>query len=118
MKKIHLILPITIALSGCNIAQDNTAVQGLLTFGHEVSSFEPCGSEKAYWIIDPTDKLNNLYNEKLAKPSEPYTPVLAELVLKDLGKATEGFAEDYDSVVEAIEIKSVQSITGEISCRK
>jgi len=95
----------------------NESIKGLLTFGHEVSIFEPCGSSMAYWIKDfPDGRLTNLYKEKIGKQPTPYTPVMAELVVKYIGKAEDGFAEQYDGVLEIVEIKSVELITPENYC--
>ncbi len=95
------------------------AVKGLLVFGHEVSSFTPCGSSKSYWIKDV--KTGDLYKKykaimKATKSTVPYTPVIAELVVKNIGKTKDGFAEQYDGVLETIEIKSVKSINAENNC--
>ncbi len=89
-------------------------IRGFLTFGHEVSEFSPCGSSKSYWIIDFEDgKLNKLYSEEVGETPVPYTPVMAELVLQKEEPATEGFAEQYDGVVKAVEVKSVKAITAD-----
>lgn len=99
--------------SNKDIEFSNKPIQGLLTLGHEVSVFQPCGSSKVYWIYDLSEKLSNLYYKEVGDHFTPYTPVIAELVVKNKGKATDGLAEQYDSVLEAVEIKSVESITSE-----
>ncbi len=93
-------------------------VKGLFTYGHEVQVFSPCGSAKTYWLSAPNANLAELYREKTGEQSAPYTPVMIELVAKDVGKAKEGFAEMYDGVLEAIEIKSVEPITADNYCGK
>ncbi|CAL2082589.1 conserved hypothetical protein [Tenacibaculum dicentrarchi] len=95
----------------------NKVIKGFLTFGHEVASFRPCGTENSYWIVDPSNKLRALYQNQIDKKNTPYTPVIAELNVKNLGKATEGFAEQYESILETIAIKSVTAITPENYCK-
>ncbi|PIE46796.1 MAG: hypothetical protein CSA42_06425 [Gammaproteobacteria bacterium] len=90
----------------------NKPIKGLLTFGHEVSVFEPLNSAKTYWINDFKDaRLTKLYHNTTGNQSAPYTPVVAELVLKDNNNLKQGFAEQYDGVVDVINIKSVERIT-------
>ncbi len=93
-------------------------VRGLLTFGHEVSSFQPIGSTKVYWINDKSGKLNSQYKELTKEIKTAYTPVLAELMLEYKGKATEGFAEGYDGLVETLKIKLVEPLTYESYTKK
>ncbi|MCD8447229.1 copper resistance protein NlpE [Tenacibaculum finnmarkense] len=95
----------------------NKVIKGFLTFGHEVSSFRPCDAENSYWITDPSNKLRALYYKEIGNQKTPYTPVMAELTVKNIGKATEGFAEQYESVLETVAIKSVAAITPENYCK-
>ncbi len=83
----------------------------MLTLGHEVSAFTPYNSSKYYWITGFGEQITKMYKEATSKATAPYTPVIAELVVKDKGKAKEGFAEDYDSILEIIEIKSIEPLT-------
>lgn len=92
-------------------------IKGLLTFGHEVSSFRPCSSMKIYWIQDVIGgTLTKMYQQKLGKTPIPYTPVIAELLVKDVGKAKEGFAEQYDGVLQVVKINSVDLIDQNNHC--
>ncbi len=89
---------------------NNEPVKGLLVLGHEVSSFIPFGSSKSYWVVGVDKQLSNKYYQ-IIEGKSPYTPVVVELIVKDKGKAKEGFAEDYDSVLEIIKIKSIEPLT-------
>ncbi len=101
-------------LSDANLEFSNNAVKGFLIMGHEVASFEPLGSSKVYWINDLKDgSLAKLYNDKTKNQKESYTPVVAELVLKNSGAAKDGFAKDYDGSLDVVEVKSVETITPE-----
>ncbi len=103
-------------LSDEEIKFTNEPVKGYLTLGHEVSSFSPCGSSKAYWINDATEKLSKLYKEQVGEGAVPYIPVMAEIVVEDLGKATEGFPEQYESVLKVVEVKSVEMVNTDNYC--
>ena len=90
-------------------------VEGALTFGHETRTFKPCGSRNVYWVSDATGKLKDIYAQ-LTKGKEPYTAVSAQLIIKDKGKSTEGFAASYQSVYEVIDIASITE-TSSKDCR-
>lgn len=73
---------------------------GRLVMGHEAYSFTPDGDTLSYWVVDRSGELKKRYEEALPAGAEPYTPVSAELKVKMLGPSSEGFAADYDGVVE------------------
>ena len=99
-------------VSDGNVEFSNNPVKGFLIMGHEVASFEPIESSKVYWINDSKDgSLAKLYNKKTKNQETPYTPVMAELVLKNSEATKNGFAQDYDGMIDLVEIKSVESIT-------
>ena len=68
--------------------------------GHEAYSFTPDGDTLSYWVVDRSGELKKRYEEVLPAGAEPYTPVSAELKVKMLGPSSEGFAAEYDGVVE------------------
>lgn len=73
---------------------------GRLVMGHEAYSFTPDGDTLSYWVVDRSGELKKRYEEALPADAEPYTPVSAELKVKMLGPSSEGFAAEYDGVVE------------------
>lgn len=73
---------------------------GRLVMGHEAYSFTPDGDTLSYWVVDRSGELKKRYEEALPAGAEPYTPVSAELKVKMMGPSSEGFAADYDGVVE------------------
>ena len=83
--------------------QKPKTLSGKLTFGHEVRSFKPCGSDKTFWVSDKTGELQNSYDE-LTVGEKPYSPIYAEIEFIDKGKANEGFPAAYESVYEAVKI--------------
>ena len=101
-------------VSDGNVEFSNNPVRGFLIMGHEVASFEPIESSKVYWINDSKDgSLAKLYKQKTKNQVKPYIPVMAELVLKTSNAKQDGFAQDYDGIIDLVEIKSVENITPE-----
>lgn len=101
-------------LSDADVEFSKNPIKGFLTIGPEVATFEPIGFSKVYWINDLKDgSLTKFYNEKTKNQEKPYTPVMAELVLKNSDAIKEGFAKEYDGLVDVVEIKSVENITPE-----
>lgn len=92
------------------ISQTSTLVKGEVIIGHEVETITPEGSDKTYWIVDTTQKLYRLYDSLTKDAIEPYMPIYAELKIVDKGKATEGFAEQYDGVYEVVEIIATRKL--------
>lgn len=77
---------------------------GRLVMGHEACSFTPDGDTLSYWVVDRSGELEKRYEEVLPADAEPYTPVSAKLKVKKTGPSSEGFAADYDGVVEVQQI--------------
>ena len=77
---------------------------GRLVMGHEAYSFTPDGDTLSYWVVDRSGELKKRYEEALPADAKPYTSVSAELKVKMMGPSSEGFAADYDGVVEVQKI--------------
>lgn len=90
--------------------QKSKTLKGKLTLGHEGRSFEPCGSDKVFWVSDKTGELEKLYIE-LTEGKKPYTPIFAEIEFIDKGKAKDGFPADYDSVYEVVSVLKTRKIS-------
>lgn len=85
-------------------------VRGKLTMGHEVRAFVPDNQNKEFWVIDRSGKLFPEY-QKIAPVEEgPYTPVHAELKVKELPKMQDGFGAEYDGTYDVVEIISITPI--------
>lgn len=78
-------------------------LSGTLCIGHEVRSFIPDGSNEEYWIIDKTDRLNEIY-DKITNGTKNGQPVRATLKLEYNGVWDDGFAADYSGVYFVREI--------------
>ena len=94
-----------------SVQQETSAVSdsvvtcsGRLVMGHEAYSFTPDGDTLSYWVVDRSGELKKRYEEALPADAKPYTPVSAELKVKMMGPSSEGFAADYDGVVEVLQI--------------
>ncbi|GAL64055.1 hypothetical protein [Algibacter lectus] len=94
---------------------DSTQIilRGIITLGHEVSSFSPCGDDKEFWII-AKEELTELYF-KLTKNKAPYSPIFVRIEIIDKGKSEDGFAADYDSTYEVVNILEARNIS-DIDC--
>lgn len=107
---------ITLTYKKINDKVEQKILKGELVLGHEANTFKPCGSDKTFWITDKTGKLKDLYT-KLTTDKKAYTPVFAELELKNKGKASEGFPANYESVYEVLNVLQVKSAT-ENDCKQ
>lgn len=94
-----------------SVQQETSAVSdsvvtcsGRLVMGHEAYSFTPDGDTLSYWVVDRSGELKKRYEEALPADAKPYTSVSAELKVKMMGPSSEGFAADYDGVVEVQKI--------------
>lgn len=90
-----------------SVQQETSAVSdsvvtcsGRLVMGHEAYSFTPDGDTLSYWVVDRSGELKKRYEEALPADAKPYIPVSAELKVKMMGPSSEGFAAEYDGVVE------------------
>ncbi|MCK3656986.1 hypothetical protein A4G19_15095 [Pasteurellaceae bacterium Macca] len=83
----------------------DNAVAGIYHYGSEVETFTLCSNkETSYWVEGKEELLNTLRDKAIALAKEkqaPYQDVYVKLEYTDLGKAKDGFAADYASVVEA-----------------
>jgi heat shock protein HslJ len=80
--------------------------RGFYAFGHEVRTFQPCGSEHVYWVSAEAELAKRLRDEHQKLTSKPYEPIYIEIQGHVTDKATEGFAADYDGqiVIEALDL--------------
>lgn len=79
-----------------------SVMRGLLIRGHEVRSFTACGSTAESWFIDATDGEVQRRYDLLA--TEPYQPVLFELVGTYEPAPATGFGAEYDRSLRITEV--------------
>ena len=86
---------------------------GRMTLGHEVSSFSPCGDNNEFWILAEEEFYELYYN--LTKNKEPYSPIFVSIEIIDKGKSEDGFAADYESTYEVVNILEARNVS-DIDC--
>jgi len=98
------ILIALLAIQACYSSEDTNipvngarqAIKGHYIYGHEESSFRPCGQNKTFWVNGSIKTLTTLEQQYRSLTIKPYEPVFAELRGQFTGKASDGFAMDYD----------------------
>ncbi|AUC23224.1 MULTISPECIES: hypothetical protein [Polaribacter] len=88
-------------------------LRGRMTLGHEVSSFSPCGDNNEFWILAEEEFYELYYN--LTKNKEPYSPIFVSIEIIDKGKSEDGFAADYESTYEVVNILEARNVS-DIDC--
>jgi hypothetical protein len=110
---MKLILTLILCVAGTTWAADGT-LRGRFYWGHEVESFQPCGSRKAYWVEGSETTLQPLRDrtEKLREQrGKPYQPVYIEVVgVVDAKSKREGFAESYDGLFHLHKVARVSNV--------
>lgn len=85
-------------------------LRGHYTWGAEVETFQPCGSQQSFWIVGDKALLQTLRDKaaQLAQArGKPYQPVYIEASAVSEGKATDGFAMDHDAVYRLETLQAV-----------
>ncbi|MCF6283394.1 MAG: hypothetical protein L3J28_14535 [Candidatus Polarisedimenticolaceae bacterium] len=90
-------------------------IQGIYVYGHEVNTFQKCGSKKTLWVIGDNSVLHDLQGQYYKLISHPYEDVYLELDGTLLPRATDGFAVDYDGQINIKKIFSMQK-KSEFNC--
>lgn len=90
-------------------ADDSTSMtKGSYMYGSEVSSFQPCGSDRELWVIGDETLTSELHSEYLDMVRKPYEQVFVSFRGHQLDKAKEGFASDYDGQFKVTEVVTLQ----------
>ncbi len=92
-----------------SITSKENNLEGYYVFGHEANTFQPCNSKKVYWVIASDDIYKSLESQYFALTSKPYEEVSVQFDAIFKGKATDGFAEEYDGVLEVIKVLSMKN---------
>ena len=88
----------------------SATVKGKLILGYEGRSFQPCDSDKVFYVIDRTGEMEEIYNE-LIKGQKLYTPVFAEVEVVEKPKSLAEFAADYDGLYEIVKFHTIRNLT-------
>jgi heat shock protein HslJ len=80
--------------------------RGYYVFGHEVRSFQPCGSDQVYWVSADGAIWQKLRSEHKRLTTKPYEPIFIEVQGHVIGRAAEGLAADYSGqiILKAVEV--------------
>jgi hypothetical protein len=113
-------LTLMLGVAGTTWASDST-LRGRFYWGHEVESFQPCGSKKAYWVKGDKKVLQPLRDrtERLREQrGKPYQPIYVEAVgTIDTKSKREGFAEDYQGHFHLRKVARVSNVVPKV-CSK
>jgi hypothetical protein len=113
MSKTFLAIAVAVVTSGCTTtATETSQLRGLYTWGHEVQTFIPCGSKQAFWVVGDVELLQPLQDKSAALAQArgtSYQPIYVEVTAVAQGKATDGFAADYDGVYRFVSVQVVSS---------
>lgn len=91
---------IALCLAACTApGQNDFAFHGHYTWGHEVRSFQPCGSDQVYWVKTSPEIQKELFEYHQANTSKPYEAVYIEFKGEILNEELTGFARDYDGLI-------------------
>ena len=85
-------------------------VEGWITIGHEVRSFQPCLWKKELWLQGDSPALSQImaaYNEA-RRNSKPYVPLFMVLVGKTAMPLAHGFGAEYEAAFLATQLMLVR----------
>lgn len=81
--------------------------------GHEVETWQPCGSQQVYWLRGEVRPLGELRARHRTLTERPYAAIFAVLRVRPLPPATDGFAADYDGQVHVEQLFWADAVIGE-----
>ena len=101
---------IAVAGTGAASAANGSSklVKGIYTWGAEVETLSPCNTDKTYWLEGREEllvPLQDLAMKKADAANEAYQPIYVEAQIVYAGQATDGFAVDYDGVMQLQAVK-------------
>lgn len=115
-----IVLCALMATSGIRAqSQDNPfrVYTGHFSFGVEVSSFLPCGSDVELWVSERSSVYDILISDYLGMTTEPYEPVLLQVEGQRQGAVDgAGFANEYEDEIVVSGIIEMRPST-EIDCQ-
>lgn len=88
-------------------ASASEVIKGIYFWGPEVETISPCNTNQTFWLDGSESALAPLEEmalDKANRANEAYQPIYAELRVIRKGQATDGFAVEYDGVVELQEV--------------
>jgi hypothetical protein len=117
MSKALAAIACSVILTACANAEP-MQLRGYYYWGHEVETFHPCNSQQEFWVVGK-DLLLQPLRDKATELSrvrgQPYQPVYVETSGVPEGKASDGFAADYDGVYRFTAVRTV-AVSGPPGC--
>ena len=102
---LRVLVVFQVLLATVVFGADGARVAGAYVFGHEVRSFQPCGSWKIYWAKPVTPEISALlrkYHTELAARS--YGRIYVVVSGRPSDENTVGFANSYDGYFEISDV--------------
>lgn len=88
-------------------------LRGRYTWGAEVETLQPCGSASTFWLAGDATLLQPLRDRAIARSQasgKPYEPIYVEVSAVSEGKASDGFARDYDAVYRLRDVRQLEDV--------
>jgi len=84
-------------------------LEGWVTIGHEVRSFQPCLNKTEHWLPGNSPALNQIMAayQKALPGAKPYTPLFMSLAGNIEGPPSDGFGADYSAAFFATRLVQV-----------
>ena len=94
---------LTLLLISTPVSAHEEVFSGTYVWGHEVRSFQPCGSDSVFWTSYNWAglELEDFYR---AHTQEPYQLIYVKFRGQILDERVDGFARDYDGLIRISEV--------------
>jgi hypothetical protein len=102
------LIAICIILFAVNASAQDGNYKGKYSWGEGVDTFQPCGSQKIYWVSHGWGSINSDLNGFYRKhTTKPYQAIYIEFRGHFHYEESDGFAADYDGIIHISEIKKL-----------
>ena len=109
MKRLFFLVLLVISVAACDGSPRRYS--GHYVHGGEVETFQPCGSERVYWVRGSIKLLGELRESHSELTDRPYQEIYVEMTGEMGPKATEGFPAEYDGQFMIGTIKIIRAAT-------
>jgi hypothetical protein len=92
------------AMACASTATPGSRLIGCYVWGHEVNVISPIDQDSAFWVIGSPDVLQQLRMKHDSLTTTPYEAVVADLIAMRSVERGDGFALDYDGLIEVLNI--------------
>jgi hypothetical protein len=105
------VLVLAFSVFGCTTGSGKDSVPGHYTWGHEVNTFQPCSTDKVYWVSAAGPTMEGLKRSHRELTTQPYESVFVRVSGKSAtvpASYRDGFAGDYDGVFIIEEVYEIR----------